>query len=158
MSGYSTTSTTAHSPLLGFMFDGYPIYGRFGYSSANDTSSSIKRMKSGYSLRSITQRRSFSNGTTFTLTDSYGPDVSSQFPLGSFLEDYEWLSTNGDLDAYNGRWCKTPEYPSGTYAYFVTTTDTGAPAYPFTIGPYYYGIVTDTRSQSSIPSTATKYF
>jgi hypothetical protein len=158
MSGYSHSDSSSHSPLLGFMFDGYPIYGPFGYSSANISTSSIKRMKSGFSLRSITTRTSFSNGITFTSSDSYGPAVSSDFPLGSFLEDYEWKSTNGDLDQYNGRWCVTPEYPSGTYAYFVTTTDSGAPAYPFTIGPYYYGVVTDTRSQSSIPSGATKYF
>ena len=138
------------------MFDGYPIYGPFGYSSANNSGSAIKRMKSGYSLRNIAQRHSLSNGTELT-SDNWGPDVSSTYSLGVYLDDYEWLSTNGDLDAYNGRWCKTPEYPSGTYAYFVTTTDSGAAAYPYTIGPYYYGTVTDIRPQT-VPSTATKYF
>lgn len=43
------------------------------------------------------------------------------------------------MDEYNGRWCVTPEFPSGTYAYFVATDSSGDPAYPFVIGPYYYG-------------------
>ena len=45
------------------------------------------------------------------------------------------------IDQYNGRYTKTPEYPNGTYAYFITTTSTGEPAYPFIVGPQYYGVV-----------------
>jgi hypothetical protein len=56
------------------MFDSYPIYGPFGYSKANDSSSSIKRMVPGYELRSITTRTSLSNGTNLT-SYYYGPDV-----------------------------------------------------------------------------------
>ncbi len=40
-----------HSPILGWSFDGYPIYGPYGYSSANNSSSSITRMRSGFVLR-----------------------------------------------------------------------------------------------------------
>jgi hypothetical protein len=43
------------------------------------------------------------------------------------------------LDEYNGRWCVTPEYPSGTYAYFVTYSSSWTLAYPYVIGPSYYG-------------------
>ncbi len=64
----------------------------------------------------------------------------------------------GDLDQYNGRWCVTPEYPSGTYAYFVATDSSGSPAYPFVVGPYYYGTVASISSSVSIPSGATKYY
>jgi hypothetical protein len=138
------------------MLDGYPIYGPFGYSSANNSGSAVKRIKSGYSLRSITQRHSLSNGTVLS-SDNWGPDVSAKYSLGKYLDDYEWLSTNGDLDAYNGRWCVTPEFPSGTYAYFVTSTDSGAAAFPYTIGTYYYGVVGAITPQT-VPSTATKYF
>ena len=28
---------------------------------------------------------------------------------------------NCRIDTYNGRWCVTPDYPSGTYAYFIAT-------------------------------------
>jgi hypothetical protein len=35
----------------------------------------------------------------------------------------------------------TPEYPQGTYAYFVTIDDKLQPAFPYTIGVTYYGTV-----------------
>jgi len=54
---YSDTDPTGtvtplhHSPILGWSFDGYPIYGPYGYSSANNSSSAITRMRSGFVLR-----------------------------------------------------------------------------------------------------------
>ena len=36
---------------------------------------------------------------------------------GYFVEDYSY-SEDKDLDEHNGRFCKTPEYPNGIYAYF----------------------------------------
>jgi hypothetical protein len=42
---------------------------------------------------------------------------------------------------HNGRWCRTPEYPGGTYAYFTTIDASLKPVYPYTIGLTYYGIV-----------------
>ncbi|BCU96849.1 MAG: hypothetical protein CM15mV13_3080 [uncultured marine virus] len=38
------------------------------------------------------------------------------------MEDYEYnADTSGrHLDVYNGRFCNTPEFPSGTFAYFTT--------------------------------------
>ena len=45
--------------------------------------------------------------------------------LGYFREDYVF-TTNADetyLDEHNGRFCITPEYPNGTYAYFCTVDD-----------------------------------
>jgi hypothetical protein len=35
----------------------------------------------------------------------------------------------------------TPEYPNGTYAYFATIDEDGNSAYPYVIGPTYYGVV-----------------
>ena len=110
LSGYNPTDSSKHSPLLGYLFDGYPIYGPYGYSSANSSSSSIKRMASGYSLRSISSRTTLPDGTT---ASAAGPTVSSSYPLGAFLYDYAWSASTGDLDANNGRWCVTPEYPKG---------------------------------------------
>ena len=40
------------------------------------------------------------------------------FNTGFFVKDYFW-DGSGDLDENNGRFCKTPEYPNGTYAYFA---------------------------------------
>ncbi len=83
--------------------------------------------------------------------------ISSTYPLGSYLQDYYYSGT-GDLDAYNGRWCVTPEYPSGTYAYFVATDSDGNPAYPYVAGGYYYGTRSSTQSVSSVPASASTYF
>ncbi|PQJ11500.1 hypothetical protein CJD36_006775 [Flavipsychrobacter stenotrophus] len=136
---YRNTPAGKHSPLVGFAFDGYPVYGPYGYTNPMDSTSGVTRMKSGYSMRSITTRHTLPDGTVLT-SAQYGPDVSTTYPIGTYCEDYEWLSTNGgDVDEYNGRFCRTPEYPAGTYAYFVTTDATGAAAFPYYIGIYYYG-------------------
>jgi hypothetical protein len=67
--------------------------------------------------------------------------VDATYPLGAYQEDYKFVTGSGDLDVHNGRYCKTPEYPGGTYAYFVTLDGSLAPQYPYTIGLTYYGIV-----------------
>ncbi len=133
---------TQHSPIVGWAFDGYPIYGPYGYSSALNQGSGVTRMKSGYSLRNITTRTSYpavpGGGAATTQT---GPPVNSTYPIGTYCEDWEWLASNGDLDEYNGRMCVTPEFPGGTYAYFVTIDAAGIPVFPYYIGIYYKGIV-----------------
>lgn len=137
---YNSTDSTKHSPLLGFAFDGFPIYGRYGYTNPNDATSAIKRITTSYRLRSISDRTTLANGTV--LSAAYqGPAIGATYPLSSFLEDYEFVSGYGDLDVYNGRFGKTPEYPNGIYAYFVATDATNTPVYPFIIGPSYYGNV-----------------
>jgi hypothetical protein len=134
-----TPDSTHHSPVLGYSFDGFPIYGPFGFANA-DGSGGITRMSSSYRLRTITQRHSLPDGTILD-PSMYGPDVSAAYPLGLYAEDYEYVSGLGLLDRYNGRMCVTPEYPGGIYAYFVTTTAAGASAYPYYIGPQYNGVV-----------------
>ena len=134
---YKNVATTIHSPLVGFAFDGYPVYGPYGYSVATNASSAVARMKSGYSLRNITTRTMLPYNIT---ASQAGPAVSTTYPIGTYCEDYEWLASNGgDLDKYNGRFCVTPEYPSGTYAYFVTIDAAGKAAFPYYIGIEYYG-------------------
>ena len=39
----------------------------------------------------------------------------------------------------NGKFDVTPEYPNGTYAYFMTEDSSGNPVYPYAIGPRFYG-------------------
>jgi len=43
---YSEATPTKHSPLLGWALDGLPIYGPYGYSTATDATSAIRRMTS----------------------------------------------------------------------------------------------------------------
>ena len=128
-----------HSSILGYMFDGYPLYGPYGYSNANGTGG-IRRMRSGYAKRNITTRTTLPNGTVLP-SNQWGPAVSSTYPLGCFTEDYEAAVSNFDLDSHNGRFGITPEYPSGTYAYFITIDSLGYPQYPYIIGSTYYGQV-----------------
>ncbi len=76
-----------------------------------------------------------------------GPAVSTSYPLGRYMEDNDFLGDHGiasgtntyDLDEYNGRWCVTPEFPNGTYAYFVAIAADGTPVFPYNIGRGYYG-------------------
>jgi hypothetical protein len=134
---YSDPST-AHSPIVGYAIDGYPIYGPYGYSTPLNNASPIKRIKSSYQMRSITTRTALPSGGVSTPA---GPNVSASFPLGMYVEDYEYQAGSGDLDDLNGRYCVTPEYPTGTYAYFITTDNAGAPAYPYILALQFYGVV-----------------
>ena len=126
-----------HSPLLGFAYDGYPIYGAYGYANTDGTGG-ITRMKSGYSLRNITARTHHADGTNV----DDGPAVDNTYWLGYFREDYEWTANAGEdyLDEHNGRECVTPEYPGGTYAYFLTVDANHNSAYPYAVGPTFRGV------------------
>ncbi len=130
--------SSSHSPIIGWAFDGYPIYGPFGYSDPNNANSAIKQMMSSYQLRNITDRTTLPDGTNL-MANQYGPSVDATYPLGVYNEDYEYVASSGDLDEHNGRFCVTPDYPQGTYAYFVTADNAGEPAYPYYIGDTYYG-------------------
>ena len=65
--------------------------------------------------------------------------VQDGYVIGDLVQDYIWDSGTGTLDAYNGRFAVTPEYPNGTYAYFLTEDGSGIPTYPYAIGPKFYG-------------------
>ncbi len=129
--------SAGHSPIIGWGLDGVPIYGPYGYADSMNSNSPIVRIKSSYDHRNITVRTTLADGTVLDASE-YGPDVS-EWPLGTYVEDFEYSSVTGHLDEYNGRFCKTPEFPSGVYAYFVTIDAAGDPAYPYFIGPEYYG-------------------
>lgn len=139
-----------HSPILGWAFDGYPIYGPYAYADPRDPRSAVRRLRSGFRLRGITQRTTLPPwaqplhaGVNPELTAAqYGPPINAAFPLGRYLEDYEWADGHGDLDVYNGRFAVTPEYPQGTYAYHVTIEADGTPAFPYIFAAQYYGAVT----------------
>ncbi|MBP9082309.1 MAG: YHYH protein [Bacteroidia bacterium] len=136
---YDDTDSTVHAPIIGYAFDGFPIYGSFGFSNVNGTGPT-RKMQTSYRLRTITSRTTLPNGTVLNASQ-YGPAIGGTYPLGAFLEDYEYVPGLGDLDEHNGRYCITPEYPSGIYAYFVSIGDNEVPLYPYVLGPTYYGLV-----------------
>lgn len=136
--GLYQIDSLVHSPLIGFAYDGFPIYGAYGYQNVNG-SGPIVRMKSSYQLRNISTRNTYANGNTVTP----GPPVNATYPLGYFREDYEYIPTSAStpdyLDEHNGRFCVTPEYPNGIYAYFCTVDEDWNSAYPYAVGPTFYG-------------------
>lgn len=141
-----------HSPLLGFAYDGFPIYGAYGFANA-DGSGGLVRIKSSYQLRNISTRTVYANGTD--VTD--GPAVNATYPLGLYREDYEYIQhpTADFLDSHNGRFCVTPEYPNGIYCYFTTVDANHNSAYPYVVGPTFYGNKTAAKVTSISESTTT---
>jgi hypothetical protein len=133
---YDDRNSSVHSPIIGYAFDGFPIYGAYGFAGV-DGSGGVARMRSGYRLRSMTDRTTLPDGSTAQA----GPAIDARYPLGYYVEDFEYVAGLGDLDEHNGRICVTPEYPAGTYAYFVTLDESGTAAYPYTLGLTYYGTV-----------------
>jgi hypothetical protein len=154
-----------HSPILGWALDGYPVYGPYGYSDPRSASSAIRRVKVSFRLRTITERTSIPDwtlpnhpGVSAQLTAAqHGPAINELFPLGRYIEDYEYVAGLGDLDVYNGRFAVTPEYPQGTYAYYVTIDDSGRPAFPYQISGQFNGAATGARAQT-IPTDAQTFF
>jgi hypothetical protein len=152
--GLYVIDSTVHSPLIGYAYDGFPIYGAYGFKNTDGTGG-ITRIKSGYQLRNITARTIWADGTD--VPD--GPTVSTTFPLGYFREDYEFVSHGGQedyLDIHNGRVCVTPEYPNGIYCYFTTVNEEWNSAYPYAVGPTFYGVKTAAKV-TTISETVTTY-
>jgi hypothetical protein len=142
--GLYTIDSTQHSPLIGFAYDGFPIYGAYGYADTNGTGG-IVRIKSSYQLKSTRGVGSVPSTTTW--------------PLGYFREDYEYIAHPGQtdyLDEHNGRFCVTPEYPNGIYCYFATVDANWNSAYPYVVGPTFYGVRAN-RKVTSVTEPTTVY-
>ena len=100
MVGYSTAiglsefgdNSIDHSPIIGWAYDGNPIYGPYGYQTP--TGGAIQRLQSGYILDT-------------TLRSGLRPPG---FAFGYFVNDYIF-DNSGDLDVHGGRYCVTPQYP-----------------------------------------------
>jgi len=101
-------SRDVHSAVVGYAADGFPIYAVYGLSDPENARSTITALRASYSVKSGTR-----TGGPGGLYD------------GTFVEDYAYAAGSGDLDECNGRDTITPEYPQGTYAYFLTES------YPF---------------------------
>lgn len=95
-----------HSPIVGWAADGFPIYALYGFQNANKAESPIVELKSSYRLKK--GRRPGGEGNPGGSYD------------GTFLADYEFVKGAGDLDECNGRFAVTPDFPEGSYAYYLT--------------------------------------
>ena len=149
-----------HSPIIGWAFDGNPIYGPYGYSDPTDQSSEISRLNTSYRLKTNLVYEETTNPYPVR-TD--GPTLATE-PAGNFVEDYEYSFGLGDLDQYNGRFCKTPDFPDGRYCYFITidATENGTPQFPYVLGPSYNSVVDSwnlnaNAVQQNIPRGVVRY-
>ncbi len=151
--GLYVIDETQHSPLIGFAYDGFPIYGAYGFKNTDGTGG-ITRIKSGYQKRNITERTTSPTGASVDV----GPVISTTYPLGYFKEDYEFVGgADPDiLDVHNGRFCVTPEYPNGIYCYFTTVDENWNSAYPYVVGPTFYGVRSGSKV-TAISETVTTY-
>jgi len=98
----SKIKSDEHSPIIGWAFDGYPIYGMYGY---NEDQTSLKAITSSYGIERT-------------------QDGGDQGYNG--IDDWNYVAGSGDLDECNGRFGPTPEYPEGIYHY-VSTPLSGSP-------------------------------
>ena len=113
-----------HSPIIGWAYDGNPVYGPYAYADPNDINSPLTFLESGY-----------------VLSTSDVIDRPSGFGAGFFVEDYKF-DNSGNLDQYNGRFAITPDFPQGVYAYYAgikadVTTNILVANFPYFIGDFY---------------------
>ena len=123
---------TEHSPIIGWAYDGNPIYGPYGYTDPTKLGPIVGIVTSGYVLDTVGISSDYVNGLR--------PD-STEYPAGYFTTDWIY-NGSGQLDKHNGRYCKTPEFPTGVYAYFAgvsTSVQTNqlVSRYPYFIGNSY---------------------
>ena len=133
------TPSENHSPIIGWAYDGNPIYGPYGY--VKKDGGVVTLMRSGYDEEAAIKENR--------------PPLNI-FPPGFFVEDYTFKGVLDEsvLDENNGRFCVTPEFPNGTYAYFATISELSAqqggkfnnyklPVFPYLIGKNYYSTPND---------------
>ena len=103
-------STDNHSKIVGWAYDGNPIYGPVGENNSGITTF----MKSSYEIDVI--------GDT---------NLRPSYQNGYFIQDYVYKES-GDLDEHNGRFIKNNDFPNGTFAYFSTIDNaTKNPSFPY---------------------------
>jgi len=119
-------SNVTHSPIVGVAFDGFPIYGPYGYSeyAANGSilDANVTNVKSSFVLREGTR-----------------PDGPGGAFTGIFVEDYEYDANvamlPGQANEYNMRFGITPDSNGEPINFYVSTiTDDGEPMFPYQIG------------------------
>jgi hypothetical protein len=107
--------TTAAITQVGWASDGYPILARYGYETAGDETSAVVELAGSYTLQSGTR-------TALTAGEATPPGEYD----GTFVQDWVYDSSVGDLDECNGRAESiTLDDQTFDYVYYLTYS------YPF---------------------------
>ena len=130
--GLEDWDTETASPVVGWAFDGLPIYGPYGYSVYNDNTSDVVRIGTGWEVRSSLRS---ANGAGI----SAGPGGKH---TGQFVEDYALSANSGDIsnnfantNEYNLRYAVTADSPDQPIWHYVVTVDENHdPVFPYHIG------------------------
>jgi len=120
--GLQEWSTTEHSPIVAWAFDGLPVYGPYGYSDPTDNTSEIVRIKSPWVLREGLR--------------TSGPGGAH---TGVYIQDYRLDATleaaSGYTNRFNVRYSVTPDSPTSPIWHYVCTLDENLqPAFPYHVG------------------------
>ena len=117
------------SNIIGWAYDGNPIYGPYSIVDPDNMDSGIKIMTSSY---------------VSNISNIYDRPSIDDFPLGFFVDDYRYDSQNGNLDKNNGRFVKTKDFPNGVYAYHASIDAiTREPQFPYFIGNSFKSNIID---------------
>ena len=119
----TSNTNLKHSPIIGWMNDGLPLYGPYGYSNPTNPASGVRRMISGYVLRdggygtanlnlvgrtNLPTWAQLAQSRTTLTPNQYGPSTTYTsgsgmnaltYGLGHYAEDYDYL---GDLGFTQG--------------------------------------------------------
>ena len=154
----------AHSPIHGFAYDGFPMYGPY---HANNTVAVSCWQPRDYSASSLTGCGSDGKRTCLlidqfdytkgvTTTSKPGPNVTtviysqSSNPVktasGIYFQDYFYNSTctklgEEYLDQYNGH-----DHDGYGYHYHLTADEDLNPTFPYMAGPKFYGCIQGTNN------------
>jgi hypothetical protein len=172
----STNLPHHHSPILGWCYDGYPIYGPYGYAVTNSSTSGVTRMRTGFVLRNgqngttdlnATGRTTLgrwaaiaqgyttaTNPPIFPLTAAqYGPATTYTSGSGATLQTYTLGRYSGDYE-YLGDLGKTNgvDFDLDQYNGRVCVT----PEYPQ--GTYAYFCAIDANGTPVFPYMLSKQY
>lgn len=158
---------TAHSPVYGFAYDGFPIYGPYHsngvkavscWKTRDYASSSPTGCSDSQRSCKLVNNLDYTQGVT--AASKAGPNIGlvsttlASFTItltsGKYYEDYYYDATcfaqGGEyLNAHNGH-----DHDGLGFHYHTTLDSTGYPAFPYSVGPQYYGC----RDGKDCPQTA----
>ena len=168
------TSNLHHSPILGWSFDGYPIYGPYGYSNPTNVASPVTRMRSGFVLRNAanqsaygtaniaaTGRTSLPKWAALAEGFTYVANTNGDFDLATSLQGPATTYVNGANTFTIGRYVGDYDYlgdrgqAQGLTGPFDLDQYNGrqcvTPEFPGPVGTYAYFVTLDTNGAPAFP-------
>lgn len=132
--GLAEWDTTSHSPVVGWSFDGLPIYGPYGYTAYNAqgfvTDENIVPIRSAFRIKNDVRASGPGGAHTGQFVQDYEIDAANMGQPG-----YTGISGNAGLAEYNMRYGVTPDSPDTPIYFYVTTLDQNLnPEFPYVFG------------------------